>query len=152
MSLLRFFYSREEAIRAGKGLLKSCTLPSWRQVFLLFVATAFLVQSYTAQTHIHILAHSSGVASLTVSLESAKLPAKAKTERLPTRDHIPANDDPAKCPLCQAVGHAGQFVWPTSAIFILPQLAAAIVPVAAAIVRAAEPVSHNWQGRAPPRT
>jgi hypothetical protein len=116
----------------------------------LFVATVFLFQSYATQTHIHHHPSSFGVAS--VDFESDSAPAKAKThQRLPARDHVPVNDDPAKCPLCQAVGHMGQFVWPTAAVLILPQLTAAIVPLAIALVRAAQPNSHNWQGRAPPR-
>jgi hypothetical protein len=119
-------------------------------VFLLFVATAFLSQTYVAQTHIHILSPSSAASA--IDTDSGLAPAKAKgDQRLPKRGDLPANDDPAKCPLCQAVGHAGQFVWPTAAFFILPPLAAAFVPVTAAIVHAPQPASHNWQGRAPPR-
>jgi hypothetical protein len=119
-------------------------------MFLLFIATAFLLQTYVAQTHIHILSSSSASSSGDADFGSG--PAKAKSDQhQPRPGNLPANDDPAKCPLCQAVGHAGQFVWPTAAVFILPQLAAAIVPLAIAVVRTAQPDSHNWQGRAPPR-
>jgi hypothetical protein len=116
----------------------------------LFVATAFLFQSFVAQTHIHIPSAASTATIADTDSDSA--PAKAKPDqRLPARGHLPANDDPAKCPLCQAVGHAGQFVWPAAAVFLLPQIAAAIIPVAIALGRATGPASHSWQGRAPPR-
>jgi len=116
----------------------------------LFVATAFLFQSFVAQTHIHI---SSAVSTTTiVGTDADSAPAKAKRDqRLPSRGHLPASDDPIKCPLCQAVGHAGQFVWPAAAVFLLPQIPAATIPPAIALGRTTGPGSHNWQGRAPPR-
>jgi hypothetical protein len=124
-------------------------LPSWRQAFFLFIGAAFLLQTYVAQTHIHPLAPP---ASLTKFVSFDPDTSASKTDqRLPARDRLPANDDPAKCPLCQAVGHAGQFVWPHAAVFILPQLPATIVPAVTAILRIPEPQSHDWQGRAPPR-
>jgi hypothetical protein len=148
--LVETVHSREEPIRTGKSLFQPFRLPSRRHAFLLFVATAFLVQSYVAQTHIHVLHPSSTTSS--VDADSGSGPAKAKSDRRPpSRDHLPANDDPAKCPLCRAFGHAGQFVWPAAAVFILPQIPVAIIPVAAALGRTTEPASHNWQGRAPPR-
>jgi hypothetical protein len=115
---------------------------------LLFVATAFLFQSFVAQTHIHIPPSFSSAAIVDADSGSA-LAKGAQHRSMP--GHLPANDDPAKCPLCQAVGHAGQFVWPAAAVFLLPQIAAAIIPVAIALGRATGPASHNWQGRAPPR-
>ncbi|HEX3653000.1 MAG TPA: DUF2946 family protein [Rhizomicrobium sp.] len=125
-------------------------LPSWQQALFLFVGVAFLLQSYVAQTHIHPLAQAP--ANALASLDSGISVKGAKPDQqVPSRDRLPANDDPAKCPLCQAVAHAGQYVWPHAAVFILPQLAAAIVPVAVAILRIPERQSHDWQGRAPPR-
>jgi hypothetical protein len=148
--LVETVHSREEPIRTGKSLFKPFRLPSRRHVFLLFVATAFLFQSFVVQTHIHIPPSSSSAD--TVDTDSGSAPVKAKPDqRVPAPDHLPVNDDPAKCPLCQAVGHAGQFVWPAAAVFILPQIPVAIIPVAAALGRTTEPASHNWQGRAPPR-
>src|SRR3954470_21573684 len=106
-------------------------VPSWRQAFFLFIGAAFLLQSYVAQTHIHPLAPASGTANRLASLDSDNsLKAGKQDQGAPSRDRLPANDDPAKCPLCQAVGHAGQYVWPHAAVFILPQQTAAIVPIA----------------------
>jgi hypothetical protein len=124
-------------------------LPSWQQAMLLLVGVAFFLQGYVTQTHIHPLAPASNRLASFDSNVSVK--ADKPDRGAPSRDRPAPNDDPAKCPLCQAVGHAGQFVWPHAAVFILPQLSAAIVPIVAAIVRAAAPDSHNWQSRAPPR-
>jgi hypothetical protein len=127
-------------------------LPDWRQAFFLLIGAAFLFQSYVTQTHIHPLTRPAATANALASFHSdTSVKADKVAHRTPSRDRLPADDDPAKCPLCQAVGHAGQFVWPHAAVFILPQLAAAIVPVSTAILRIPEPQSHDWQGRAPPR-
>src|SRR5690348_14204445 len=105
-------------------------LPSWRQAFLLLIGTAFLLQSYVTQTHIHPLGRAPVRVIALASPESDASPKVGKQDqRNPSGDRLPANDDPAKCPLCQAMGQAGQYVWPHAAVFILPQLSAAIVPV-----------------------
>ena len=125
-------------------------LPSWQQVFLLFVGAAFLVQGYVTQTHIH--PPFLRAVSTSVSVDSDGSRKIDKTDRrAPSRGNLPANDDPSKCPLCQAVGHAGNFVWPHAAVVILPQLPLAIVPVAVALLRIPEAQSHDWRGRAPPQ-
>jgi hypothetical protein len=127
-------------------------LPSWRQAFFVLIGVAFFLQSYVAQTHIHPLTAHRATADRLASLAPDGVAKADKSDRgVPPRDRLPGNDDPAKCPLCQAVGHAGQYVWPNAALFILPQLAAAIVPVAVAILQIPQAQSHNWQGRAPPR-
>lgn len=131
--------------------LRFAELPSWRQAFLLFVGAAFLLQSFVTQTHIHPLPQLSTAKRL-VSLDpDVSVKADKANRTAPSRDRLPANDDPAKCPLCQAVGHAGNYVWPQTAVFVLPQLAAAIVPVTLVGLQTPERQSHDWQGRAPPR-
>ena len=116
--------------------LNLAKLPWWRQAFLFFIGAAFLLQSYVTQTHIHPLAPPPATGNRLASLDSDTPVKVGKPDHgAPSRDRLPANDDPAKCPLCQAVGHAGQYVWPHAAVFILPQLSAAIVPVTAAILR-----------------
>jgi hypothetical protein len=127
-------------------------LPSWRQAFLLLVGAAFLLQSYVTQTHIHPLARPLTVSHGLASLDpDASVKADKPDKGTPSHGRLPADDDPTKCPLCQAVAHAGNYVWPNAAVFILPQVSAAIVPIAVAILRISRPQSHDWQGRAPPR-
>jgi hypothetical protein len=124
-------------------------LPIWRQVLLFFVCLAFSLQSYTAQTHIHFLPVPASSFDKGAVFAGAVKPTKAQ-ERQPLPDKFPGNDDPAKCPLCQVVAHGGQYVWPTSIILSLPDLPAAVVPVAISVLRLVERDSHNWQSRAPP--
>jgi hypothetical protein len=112
---------------------------------------AFAFQNYVAQTHVHLTPASTFGTSKFAAALSAPEKSSRTVERNAPNEKAPASDDPARCPLCQAVGHAGQFVWPSAAAFILPQLSAAIVPVTSAVVRTADSDSHNWQSRAPPR-
>ena len=63
----------------------------------------------------------------------------------------PDNDDPANCPLCQEMLHAGTYVTPVAAILYLPVAAVFIAAPVFAAVRQRVTPSHNWQGRAPPR-
>lgn len=125
-------------------------LPVWRRGLLLFVATAFLLQGYVTQTHIHRGAEFGGIASL--GFDSGKAAGKtAAADTRGERGKLPGSDDPAKCPLCQAVGFAGQFVWPNAVVFVLPAQAASVVTAAVVFFVAPQIDSHNWQGRAPPR-
>jgi hypothetical protein len=125
-------------------------LPAWRRGLLLVVATAFLLQGYVTQTHIHRGVEFGGIASL--GLDSGKAAANnAVADKRGERGKLPGSDDPAKCPLCQAVGFAGQFVWPNAVVFVLPTQAASVVAAAVIVFVAPQIDSHNWQGRAPPR-
>ena len=131
-----------------------------RRALLVLVGTAFLLQSYATQTHVHHLPAISAAAG-TLAPNDSDLAGKAESttslkfvkadRRAPPADKVPAGDDPAKCPLCQAIGYAGQFVWPDVTVFVLPQQAASIVQTLAAIASKPPADSYNWQGRAPPR-
>jgi hypothetical protein len=102
------------------------------------------------QTHVHI-----GTVAVTAGfLEDLKItlagqPGAAKGTQ--PRDHFPANDDPANCPICQEIMHAGQFVTPQAVALLLPTESVSFVPIRLAIPVFTEAVSHSWQGRAPPR-
>jgi len=76
-------------------------------------------------------------------------PAKITNKSTPQKN-TPANDDPANCPICQAVAHSGQFISPSAIVFALPSEVVAIIPLSLAIAIAQERASHNWQSRAPP--
>ena len=123
---------------------------SWRDGLLLFLAAAFLLQSYITQTHIHFVP-APGAASAITQSDADSIPKLKAYGRSHSQDKLPGNDDPAKCPLCQAIGYAGQFVWPDATVFVLPQQAASIVQTLAAVASKPRADSYNWQGRAPPR-
>ncbi|MGH6877379.1 MAG: hypothetical protein ACREHV_08390 [Rhizomicrobium sp.] len=101
---------------------------------------AFTLQSFVTQIHLH------GVAPFGDGAAIAKVLAKTPVHR-----NAPADNDPATCPFCQAIIHAGAFFTPAPPILIFPaQLAqiTASLPVRAMFCRA---VSHGWKSRAPPQ-
>jgi hypothetical protein len=67
------------------------------------------------------------------------------------RDKYPVNEDPSNCPLCQAFGHAGDFVASAAVLVSLPHSIAVNFIVFSERVTALFAVSHSWQGRAPPQ-
>jgi hypothetical protein len=120
----------------------------WRRLVLAVAMLAFALQSYVTQTHIHYASvQAFGLSSADVFTPVAK---DANGKAIPEKKS-PANDDPANCPICQAVAHAGQFVTPTAIGFALPSETVVFIPLAIAALTARETASHNWQGRAPPR-
>jgi hypothetical protein len=105
-----------------------------RLAITLFALLAFALQGYVTQTHIHLTRAMS--ASLSVPAEHEKYPSK---------------DDPSNCPICQEILHAGAFVTPSAVPLVLPSFAVSIIATIVEIPVAARTLSHNWQGRAPPR-
>ena len=120
-------------------------VPDWRRALWLLIAATFFLQSYVTQTHIHFVSVSD-TSSAFASLEDSVI--KVATGG----DHgkQSTSDDPAKCPLCQAVGHAGQYVWPAALVLVIAIQTAQAVPLAPVLSAGLISPSHNWQGRAPP--
>lgn len=112
----------------------------WRRWIAVFAMLAFALQVQLTQAHIHF-AHDFGS---TISKSDGT------TAKAPSKKNLPANSDPANCPICQAALHGGQFLSPSAVAFALPSEAIAIVPLVVDIVIARDTPSHNWQGRAPP--
>jgi hypothetical protein len=112
---------------------------------------AFTFQSYVTQTHVHFaLPGSMRTAELA---DSAAQAGKLANNQLDTqKNKTPSNDDPLKCPLCQAVGYAGHFVTPSVAALVLPLTLIAILPLAIPIVSQRGSPSHIWRGRGPPNS
>jgi hypothetical protein len=120
-------------------------------LFTLFCLIAFSLQSYVAATHIHGVTGPSEGFAFQIAPEvgakavgsGVKAPGRADHNRVPTRD-----DD---CPLCNAVAHAGAFLFPA---LLLINLAGDGVVIATSVSSApviAEPLSHNWESRGPPQ-
>lgn len=129
--------------KANRGFARRA--PSLARLSLIFVMlAAFALQSTITQTHIHI-----GSFSTTAGFSTDfKIAAKAVKG---SQNRGPIDSDPANCPICQEMMHAGQFIMPAALVFILPAQAVSLVPPSIAIPRVVETVSHSWQGRAPPR-
>jgi hypothetical protein len=125
----------------------------WRLVVTTLALIAFAFQGYVTQTHIHFLPP---ISATTLKAAAASDLNPLKTSGVLQRkvpEKTPSNEDPMKCPLCQAVGYAGHFVTPSSsAPVLLPTTAISILPVALAILSPRETPSHIWQGRGPPHS
>lgn len=103
---------------------------------MLFMLVAFAVQGLAVQVHIH-------------------------GDPLRALDHVahvsqpvaPASQDPydpANCPLCQELLHAGVYVTPAVSDFVIILNAVAFAPAFALLPHAAAERQHSWQSRAPP--
>jgi hypothetical protein len=111
------------------------------RLVLTFIALfAFTVQSYLTQTHIHVPPAIASAGDLGAAGEPAK--------NFP--DKYPANQDPANCPLCQEIVHAGQLVLPAATLLVLPSLVLFSVAVFIETATHFRAPSHIWQSRAPP--
>ena len=127
---------------------------SWPTLlFSLCGLLALAVQSFVVQTHIHRLILNPA-ASIHVALDSDKnLPVAQKSGGSapsgPT-DRYPLDGDPANCPICQEIAHAGAVLHSTTiavALAISSSTPRTFVPESDCFTSA---VSHAWRSRAPP--
>jgi hypothetical protein len=123
------------AMLKGTGTGKRPT--AWRRLLVAFMLLALVVQGYATQTHIHKQSGSTVSTAL-------------KTDGSPKHDNFPVNDDPANCPICQQIIHAGQFVAPAWLIPFLLILAISKIEIATLAAPHFDSISHNWRSRGPP--
>jgi hypothetical protein len=118
------------------------------RLVMLATLLAFAVQTYLTLTHIHFASEgqSSRVHTQLV-LGGGKVSIGAPVER---KDRYPANEDPANCPLCQELIHAGQFVTPAASALLLPSLSLSVIELTVQYAPLLHTVTHIWRGRAPP--
>src|SRR6185437_15594998 len=118
------------------------------RLVVLVTLLAFAIQTYLTQTHIHFSSEgqSSGVHGQ-LALGGGKVANGVPVDR---KDRYPANEDPANCPLCQELIHAGQFVTPAAAVLFLPSLAISVIELTIRYSPHLHTVTHIWRGRAPP--
>jgi hypothetical protein len=116
--------------------ITTATRPLLSRLAMLFMLVAFTVQGLAVQIHLH-------------------------GDPLTALDHVthisapstPSSQDPydpANCPLCQELLHAGVYVTPVVNDFIVVLNAVAFAPVFALVPHAATERQHSWQSRAPP--
>jgi hypothetical protein len=103
------------------------------------VLLAFSWQSFVAQTHVHFSAGGDSAAAPFDSGVSAGTIARS-----------PSSDQPADCPICDEIAHAGHIYLPASLSFHLPAFGDAWIVLAAAGILAPSQSSHAWNSRAPP--
>lgn len=109
-----------------------------RLAITLVALLAFALQTLVLQTHIHGVPLG-GTAGVTLAVEKGQQP-----------DKLPPANDPANCPICQEMLHAGAFVAPGVATLHIATLASVIDFVFAQIFAATQTRSHGWKSRAPP--
>jgi len=108
-----------------------------RLAITFFALFAFAVQSYVTQVHIHGAPHVA--AGYALDKDVGQKP-----------DKFPPSDDPANCPICQEILHAGHYVTPSAAILPLPVAAPFTIARIVEVVTIAAIYSHGWKSRAPP--
>lgn len=134
-------------------------ISAWRSSLTFLALFAFAVQSFVTQTHIHRMWAESAVSttaaqslpSITAEKSAAAAIAVASRATRPEpKDPYAPNEDPANCPLCQEILHAGHYIAPVAVALPLPMAApiGTVVFVQALLHRAS--TSHGWRSRAPP--
>jgi hypothetical protein len=122
-------------VRSGQRI--TARKPLLSRLAMLFMLVAFTVQGFAVQTHIHgeplsTLAHVTHISA-------------------PSQPSSQDPYDPANCPLCQEMLHAGIYVAPAIADFVVVLNAVAFAPAFVLLPHAATQRQHGWQSRAPPR-
>jgi hypothetical protein len=110
---------------------------AWHRGLVAFMFLALVIQGYATQTHFH----KEGTSTASIVL---------KAGGSPTHDNLPANDDPARCPICQQITHAGQYVAPAWLLPFLVLAAFSTIEITTAVLPHYDTVSHSWRGRGPP--
>jgi hypothetical protein len=98
---------------------------------------ALVVQGFATQTHLHWQK---------VSPDSFT----AAANHLPGHDKNPLSEDPANCPICEQIIHAGQFVAPAWLNPFLLVLAISTIEIVNITAPGFDAISHSWRGRGPP--
>ncbi len=107
------------------------------RLVLLAMLVVLMVQGLALQTHIH----------------GAPLSPDSHLTRITAPPQPASQDlyDSVHCPLCQEMLHAGVYVAPVVADFVVILNAVAFAPTYALLPHAATERQHSWQSRAPPR-
>ena len=112
---------------------------------------ACTVQSFVAQTHVHV-DHSKTPASVGylagAESEAASVPSTGDED---SAKHV-RRDSSSTCALCQIVLHGGAAPAPAFALFLPLPTAIHFAPAEQALPGTVVAVSFSWQGRAPPLT
>jgi hypothetical protein len=131
-----------------KGGAMALARSSRRALLTLFCLLAFSLQSYIAQTHIHIPGTTDlGISALATSPVKIALSAAKQGKR----SQLPINSDTTNCPLCQTVLHAGFFLTPALLVLLLPDAQAGTRPAPIAVSHHNGAPSHTWHSRGPPQ-
>jgi hypothetical protein len=128
---------------------------AWRLSFTLVAILAFAISSFVTQTHVHHARGEHAFAAKAVDTQLANLLADghsldAKATKPEPKDPYTPNEDPANCPLCQELLHAGHYVAPAALLLFTPTAAplGTVVFFHTAILGTRH--ISGWRSRAPP--
>jgi hypothetical protein len=108
-----------------------------RLLFVVLALTAFVLQGYVTQTHIH-----------NAKAETPISAAKGSERTLPKP--YQGNNDPANCPICQQIAQAGHYVIPAWLLLLLVTLAVSTIHIIACARPRYDAVAYCWRSRGPP--
>jgi hypothetical protein len=145
-------HARRSQAHNSQSLAVLRGIPLSRIPILALAVVALAIQMMVVQIHIHVPQISKFLNPTSVSLAAGKADASSDPSPSIPRDKYPVKEDPANCPLCQGFAHSGQFVHSVAALVALPFSVTVNFIVFTEAVVSQSFVSHNWQGRAPPRT
>lgn len=114
-----------------------------RALFTFFLLFAFASQAYLTQTHIHEVTQR----AMTVALSGW---AQGK-EASPKDQQAPGVPDEKNCPLCRLAAHTGALTVPLIVLELPVSRVLPPVVFVTLLLSESRQLSHNWQGRAPPR-
>jgi hypothetical protein len=117
------------------------------RLVMLVTLLAFSIQVHLTQTHIHFASGGQSSRIHGQLVRGVKVAGGLPVDR---KDRYPANEDPANCPLCQELIHAGQFVTPAASALLLPSLSLSVIELTVQYAPLVHTVTHIWRGRAPP--
>ena len=130
---------------------RTVKIPTWRSLLVCLFVIAFAFQNCLTQSHIHQAQSLSGSGAI-VDTGSKAIAGKASFAATASgkQDKYPANDDPANCPMCQALALSGHFIAASRIVIPAPtqvSWASVTSDLAVSILSAA---SHSWRSRGPP--
>lgn len=109
-----------------------------RYLILLVALLALHWQSFVAQTHVHSVPGTYYAAIV------------GKVDAKPQLQIDRSSSDPASCPICQAIAHAGHLLLPAPLGFQVLQSTTSWIVVTSALALTLHQRSHSWRSRAPP--
>ena len=124
-------------------------MPRSRMVVIVLALVALTIQMLAVQSHVHHPQAANHIASDSLSAH----PAGAGSDHASRAPHhkYPDDQDPAKCPFCQQLGHSGQLVANSLVVLSFHCVVRVFSVAYNESARALNAVRHSWQSRAPPR-
>lgn len=114
---------------------------SARFALTLFAALGFFLQSFIAQTHLHAVSRTGTATSIVAGVV---------VDHQDKQNPRPGNDDPANCPTCQQLAHAGTYITPVVSYLQEPSQPPMALEQVAVLHSDDFILSHAWRSRAPP--